>query len=106
LAGDPGAVETLRLALDTAQSDERGEVALALGRLLLRAGRSSEAVATLEPAIAALSADDDDLRLRLEAALLTAARFDVRLIHLDAPRIAALGDMSAVNTHGGRLIAG
>jgi DNA-binding CsgD family transcriptional regulator len=106
LAGDAAAVETLRLALQNAPVQERAEVALALGRLLLRAGRSSEAVATLEPAIEALSPDDDDLRLRLEAALLTAARFDVRLIHLDAPRIAALGHMSAVDTHGGRLIAG
>jgi DNA-binding NarL/FixJ family response regulator len=106
LAGEGDAVEMLRLALDAAAPQDRANVALALGRLLVAAGRSSEAVATLEPAIAALTSDDADKRLRLEAALLTAARFDIRLIHLDAPRVSALGGMSAVDTHGGRLIAG
>lgn len=106
LDGQAGALATLRLALESAAPEERPEVALALGRLQLSAGRSADAVKTLEPAIAALGEDNDDVRLRLEAALLTAARFDIRLLHLDAPRIAALGDMSAVDTHGGRLIAG
>lgn len=106
LDGQPGAIATLQLALDSAPAQHRPEVALALGRLQSSAGRSADAVETLEPAIAGLGEDNDDVRLRLEAALLTAARFDIRLIHLDAPRIAALGSMSTADTHGGRLIAG
>jgi DNA-binding CsgD family transcriptional regulator len=109
LAGEPAAEGSLREALEASGDPaERGAVALLLGRVLLRAGHTRQAVAALEPVIDALDAAELDLRLQLEATLLTAAMLDGRLLELAAARIRALGaseEALGADSHGGRLIA-
>ncbi len=107
----PAAIETLERALAASEDPvARASVALLLGRVLMRAGRTHEAVAALEPAIDALDAGQRDLCLQLEATLITAARFDSDLIEYAMGRVADLGPSVAdlpdlTRSHGGRLIA-
>lgn len=109
LAAEPAAEGSLREALEASEDPvERGRIALLLGRVLLRAGRSREVVAALEPLIDSLDPAELDLRLQLEATLLTAAMLDARLLELAAARIRALGaseEALSADSHGGRLIA-
>jgi DNA-binding CsgD family transcriptional regulator/predicted negative regulator of RcsB-dependent stress response len=110
LAGDPAAVGSLEAALAASRDPAwRAEVALLLGRVLLRAGRTREALAALEPAIEQLDSTQLDLRLQLEATLITAARFDASLVEYAATRIDRLVTESdkadgAADSHGARLI--
>jgi ATP/maltotriose-dependent transcriptional regulator MalT len=107
LAGDGiAAVTSLRAALEaSADVSQRAGIALLLGRLLVRAGMNSEAVDVLEPAIELLESEDADLRLQLEASLLTAARLDVRLAGLAVKRAERLASDLESDAHGARLIA-
>lgn len=109
LAAEPAAEDSLREALQASEDAvERGGIALLLGRVLLRAGRTQQAVAALEPVIDGLDGTELDLRLQLEATLLTAAMLDSRLLELAAARIQALGaseEALGADSHGGRLIA-
>ena len=107
LAGDRAAADTLRAALEASTDpEERGWIALLLGRLFVRAGRTGDAVAAVEPAIDGLDSAAPDLRLQLEATLLTAAALDVRLVELAIRRIGGVAEAAlASDSHGARLIA-
>jgi DNA-binding CsgD family transcriptional regulator len=106
IAGEAAGLDSLRAAL--AASDgaiARAYSALLLARFLVFAGLGREAVATVEPVLADLGDGEHDLRLQLEAALITAARSDVALraiadAHLDSVRAAASED-----SHAGRVVA-
>ena len=73
-ANDPQAEMTLRAALDTASGQGWLTVALALARLLTRAGRGSEAVAVIDGALERAGDEYPELGLRLEAERMAAAR--------------------------------
>jgi DNA-binding CsgD family transcriptional regulator len=104
VAGDPGGLDSLRAGFEAAAGPARATAALLLARFLVYAGRGGEVVERVEPVLAELG-DDDEPRLRLEAALITAARADrgLRAVadeHLDRVRAAAAEDSPA-----GRVIA-
>jgi DNA-binding CsgD family transcriptional regulator len=106
IAGEPAGLHSLRAALAASEgSHARAHSALLLARFLVFAGLGREAVAVVEPVLAELDDADHDLRLQLEAALITAARSDVGLRavadeHLDSVRDAASEDSPA-----GRIVA-
>ncbi|HEY2216854.1 MAG TPA: AAA family ATPase, partial [Solirubrobacteraceae bacterium] len=106
IAGDPGGLDSLRSALRTSESPHaRANSALLLARFLVFAGLGQEAVSAVEQALADLPDIEPDLKLQLEAALITAARSDVGLRaaaeeHLDSVRDAAVEDSLP-----GRIIA-
>jgi DNA-binding CsgD family transcriptional regulator len=105
VAGDQAGLDSLRAGFDAASGADRAGAALLLARFLVYAGRGAEAVERVNPVLAELGEEDDELRARLEAALITAARADRALRqvadeHLDRVRALAAED-SAV----GRLVA-
>jgi DNA-binding CsgD family transcriptional regulator len=106
IAGEPSGLDSLRGALEASDGPvPRAHSALLLARFLVFAGLGGDAVAAVEPVLAELGDSNEDLRLQLEAALVTAARSDVALreaadTHLDSIRQAA-GD----DSHVGRVVA-
>jgi DNA-binding CsgD family transcriptional regulator len=104
VAGDPAGLDSLRAGFEAAEGPARAGAALLLARFLVYAGRGGEVVERVEPVLAELG-DGDELRVRLEAALITAARADRGLRevadeHLDRVRALATEDSPA-----GRVIA-
>lgn len=90
--GDPSAVEHLAEALElTGDVRRRGVVALELGRALHMAGRVTETVSVLSRAGAELASVDDELALRVETELISAARMDRRTAPIVAERLSRLG---------------
>jgi DNA-binding NarL/FixJ family response regulator len=93
-AGDPQATEHLERALELETAPRlRAETALALGSVLTRSGRSREAVTVLDRAIHELGASESELRLRLEAEAIAAAREDFELRRLIPDRIERLAGL-------------
>jgi DNA-binding CsgD family transcriptional regulator len=79
LARDPAGVTHLEAAYEAiTEVGRRGQLAIELGRALMMAGRLDDAVARFERAIDELDDPTDELSLRLEAELITAARLDIR----------------------------
>jgi DNA-binding CsgD family transcriptional regulator len=106
LAGEPTAVESLRSALEASvDPHERGTIALQLGPLLLRAGRTHEAVTMITPVADDLGWGDEDLRLQLEATIIGTARIDIGFLDVIQRRLELVGEHANSDTHGGRLIA-
>ncbi len=105
VAGDPAGLDDLRAGFDAADGPARAGAALLLARFLVYAGRSGEVVERVEPVLARLGDGDAELRARLEAALVTAARADRGLRevadrHLDRIRTVAEEDSPV-----GRVVA-
>jgi hypothetical protein len=75
-ANHPDAERTLRAALDAAADQDWADVALSLGRLLLRAGKGAEAQAVLQRGRARAPKGRDELTTRLEAEIVAAARIE------------------------------
>jgi DNA-binding CsgD family transcriptional regulator len=106
IAGEPAGLDSLRAAMAASDGPTaRGYSALLLARFLVFAGLGREAVAAVEPVLDELHDSDRDLRLQLEAALVTAARADVELravadAHLDGMKEAADED-----SYSGRTVA-
>jgi DNA-binding CsgD family transcriptional regulator len=105
VAGDPAGLDDLRAGFDAAHGPARAGAALLLARFLVYAGRSGEVVERVEPVLAGLGDGDAELRARLEAALVTAARADRGLRevadrHLDRIRAVAEEDSPV-----GRVVA-
>jgi DNA-binding CsgD family transcriptional regulator len=106
-SGDDAGFHTLGDALSkTADAHTRAEIALALGQLSVRAGQPETAIRTVKEEAESLGWRDSDLRLRLEALLITLARFAGGQLGLISERQAVVRDRAAGETHGGRLIAG
>jgi DNA-binding CsgD family transcriptional regulator len=105
VAGDPAGLDSLRAGFAAADGPARAPTALLLARFLVYAGRGREAVERVEPLLEEPDGGDDQLRARLEAALITAARADRGLRevadrHLDRVRAMADEDSPA-----GRVVA-
>jgi tetratricopeptide (TPR) repeat protein len=91
-AGDPSAVEHLSQALElTGDARRRGAIALELGRALHMAGRVTETVSVLSRSSAELASIDDELALRIETELISAARMDRRTAPIVGERLSRLG---------------
>ncbi len=107
LAGDRGGFATLEEALH-ASTDvrQRAEIALTLGRIHVRAGQPDAAITTVAAAAEELGWGDADLRLQLEAMLITLARFAGSRLELISQRQAMIRDRASTDTQGGRLVAG
>ena len=91
-AGDPSAVEHLSQALElTSEARRRGAIALELGRALHMAGRVTETVSVLSRSSAELASIDDELALRIETELISAARMDRRTAPIVGERLSRLG---------------
>ena len=83
--GDPTAAEHVIHAMRlTSEPRQRAELAFDLSVGYLVAGRSSEAISTLERAVEETEPFDPDLRWRLEAQLISIARTD--LVHTEVAR--------------------
>jgi hypothetical protein len=101
VAGDPAGLDDLRAGFEAAEGPARAQAALLLARFLVFAGRGGEVVERVEPVLERLDGDDGELRPRLEAALIAAARSDRGLRevadrHLDRVRaLAAPGRRSS-----------
>jgi DNA-binding CsgD family transcriptional regulator len=107
LEGRPaGRAHLAEAAALTDDPGARGALALAGARFQLIAGEAPEAVALLRSALDGLEADDDsDERLRLEAALITAARSDPELAEVAREHLDAVRGAATTPTPGGRLVA-
>jgi DNA-binding CsgD family transcriptional regulator/tetratricopeptide (TPR) repeat protein len=106
LLGAPEAIETLRRGLAAATDPRtRAEIAVMLGRLLVGTGDPAAAVGVLERVADAVDWDDAGLRLKLEAALVNAARTQVDTLAVIPGRLRAALAHIDDDTHGGRLIA-
>ena len=101
-AGDARGIGSLQRAL--AAGAERGPTALLLGRFLLIAARSRDAVGVLQDALDD-GVVDEESRLLLEAALINAARSDVELRAVADEHLARVAHAATRDSHAGRLIA-
>jgi DNA-binding CsgD family transcriptional regulator len=107
LAGDRRALQTLATAFaGTREPSLRAEIALLLGQLRLRAGDPGEAVEVLRAEADALGWLDPELRLRLEAMLMAAARFAGGSPALISDRQALVRSHEAESAPAARLVAG
>jgi DNA-binding CsgD family transcriptional regulator len=106
IAGEPAGLDSLRAALAASDGPvSKAHSALLLARFLVFAGLGGEAVSTVEAVLLEIDDVDEELRVQLEAALVTAARSEAGLrasadTHLDAIRAAASED-----SHVGRVVA-
>ena len=105
-AGDRAATDTLRQALvESGDSRQRGEIALTLGRLSVRAGQPESAIELVRTEADRLAWENVDIRLQLEALLITLARFAGGQLTLISERQTLIRDRATGDTHGGRLVA-
>ncbi len=103
LVHDPAAVATLELALAAAaEPPSRAAVAIALGRLLIFAGRAREALARIDEALPGLK-PDSDARLELEALRLAAATSDLELLEVAEEQTERLMSVPRPSSRGGRM---
>lgn len=106
IAGEPAGLDSLRAALAASEgSHARAHSALLLARFLVFAGLGREAVAVVEPVLADLDDADRDLRLQLEAALITAARSDAGLRAVADRHLEGVRDAAGEDTPAGRIVA-
>jgi DNA-binding CsgD family transcriptional regulator len=106
IAGDPAGLDSLRAALAASGGPHaRAHSALLLARFLVFAGLGREAVAAVEPVLADLDDADRDLRLQLEAALITAARSDAGLRAVADRHLEGVRDAAGEDTPAGRIVA-
>jgi hypothetical protein len=92
-AGDPAAVRHLSDALTTTEDPgRRATVALELGRVLVLSARPADAVDVLTSELARVETADRDVAMRLDLALVSAARVDLSLGPLAAERLDRLRD--------------
>lgn len=106
IAGEPAGLDSLRAALAASEgSHARARSALLLARFLVFAGLGREAVTAVEPALAELGEADHDLRLQLEAALITAARSDAGLRAVADEHLACARDAAGEDSPAGRVVA-
>jgi DNA-binding CsgD family transcriptional regulator len=104
VAGDPAGLDSLRAGFEAAAGPARAAAALLLARFLVYAGRGGEVVERVEPVLAQL-AEDDELRLRLEAALITAARADRGLREVADEHLGRVRAWAAEDSPAGRVVA-
>ncbi|HTR75371.1 MAG TPA: AAA family ATPase [Solirubrobacterales bacterium] len=105
VAGDPAGLDSLRAAFDAAEGPARAGAALLLARFLVYAGRGGEVVERVEPVLAELGGDGGDLRPRLEAALVTAARADRGLREVADEHLDRVRALAAEDSPVGRVVA-
>ena len=99
------AVEHLRAALATTESpEERARMTQDLAIGLIAPGRYVEAVAMLEDAVESARQSDPELRRRLEAELLCAARLDPRTLPIARAVYDQLPSEIPADTPGGRML--
>jgi DNA-binding CsgD family transcriptional regulator len=99
------AVEHLRAALATTQSPrERARMIQDLAIGLIAPGRYVEAVAMLQEAVESARESDPELRVRLEAELLCAARLDPRTLPIARTVYDRLPREIPADTPGGRML--
>jgi DNA-binding NarL/FixJ family response regulator len=104
-ARDFGAVDTLQRAITLSQdAGQHADAALLLGRLLLYAGQSHEALEVLDNAIAVLD-PADDRTLELEATLIAAARLDHELLQVAEDRTEASRTRAGAASYGSRMVS-
>jgi DNA-binding CsgD family transcriptional regulator len=105
IAGDPAGLDSLRAGFEAAEGPARAATALLLARFLVYAGRGREAVERVEPLLDGLGDDDGELRARLEAALITAARADRGLREVADHHLDRVRAMAAEDSPAGRVVA-
>jgi DNA-binding CsgD family transcriptional regulator len=105
VAGDPAGLDSLRAGFEAAGGPARAATALLLARFLVYAGRGREAVERVEPLLADLGDGDAELRVRLEAALITAARADRGLREVADRHLDRVRDLAAEDSPAGRVVA-
>lgn len=105
VAGDPAGLDSLRAGFEAAEGPARAGAALLLARFLVYAGRGGEVVERVEPVLAAMGADEAELRARLEAALITAARADRGLREVADQHLERVRPVAAEDSPVGRVVA-
>ncbi len=106
VAGEPGGLDTLRAAVaESAAGPARGAAMLLLARFLVYAGRGGEVVERAETVLAELDGADPSLRVRLEAAVVTAARSAAGLREVADAHLAEVRPLADADTPEGRVVA-
>jgi DNA-binding CsgD family transcriptional regulator/predicted negative regulator of RcsB-dependent stress response len=106
VAGEPGGLDSLRAGVaESAAGPARGAAMLLLARFLVYAGRGGEVVERAEPVLAELDGTDPALRVRLEAALVTAARSAAGLREVADAHLAEVRPLADADTPEGRVVA-
>jgi DNA-binding CsgD family transcriptional regulator len=104
-AFDPASAEHLRAAHDLERDHgHRADVALELGTALYAASRHAEAVAVLRAAVGELGDAEPERRLRLEAFLAIAGRYDLATEEATRGRVHAVAAGLRGDTPGERLV--
>ncbi|HEX4305103.1 MAG TPA: AAA family ATPase [Solirubrobacterales bacterium] len=103
MAGDPAGLDSLRAAFEAAEGPALAGAALLLARFLVYAGGGREVVERVEPVLVEM--DDDELRARLEAALITAARAERGLREVADAHLVRVRPLAAEDSPAGRVIA-
>jgi DNA-binding CsgD family transcriptional regulator len=105
-SGAPGALDHLRQAHAQLDGARAVEAARALASAAYAAGDSREAADVLAGTIEALDPSDGAMGLRLEAELITFARFDAQLYPMARDRLMRVADRVSQETFGGRFLLG
>ena len=105
VAGEPTGLDSLRAGFEAADGPGRAGAALLLARFLVYAGRGGEVVERVEPVLAGLGEEDGELRARLEAALITAARADRGLREVADEHLERIRPLAAEDSPAGRVVA-
>jgi tetratricopeptide (TPR) repeat protein len=103
IAGDPAGLDSLRAGFEGASGEARAAAALLLARFLVYAGRGGEVVERVDPLLGEV--EDGELKARLEAALITAARSDRGLREVADEHLNRVRDLAAEDSPVGRVIA-
>lgn len=105
VAGDPAGLDSLRAGFEAAVEPARAHAALLLARFLVYAGRGREAVERVEPVLKGLDEGESELRVRLEAALVTAARADRSLREVAEEHLDRMRHLAGEDSPTGRVVA-